>query len=119
MDDLKGKTIGVVAGEVNQRVDAALTTEYLAVARADIGDLSGAATVVVVTRIVVLIVAPPGSSTENALTASNAFPLSRTCSHTEAPVEANRVAIADINWTAAPSAEPAATVSVVGRVTYR
>src|SRR5262252_1711470 len=34
----------------------------LAVARADIGDLSGAATVVVVTRIVVLIVAPPGSS---------------------------------------------------------
>jgi TRAP transporter TAXI family solute receptor len=34
----------------------------LAVARADIGDLSGAATVVVVTRSVVLIVAPPGSS---------------------------------------------------------
>jgi ABC-type nitrate/sulfonate/bicarbonate transport system substrate-binding protein len=28
MDDLKGKTIGVVAGEVNQRVVAALTTEY-------------------------------------------------------------------------------------------
>jgi TRAP transporter TAXI family solute receptor len=34
----------------------------LAVARTDIGDLSGAATVVVVTRNTVLIVAPPGSS---------------------------------------------------------
>jgi TRAP-type uncharacterized transport system substrate-binding protein len=28
MDDLKGKTIGVVAGEVNQKLVAALTTEY-------------------------------------------------------------------------------------------
>src|SRR5215467_9193135 len=56
---------------------------------------------------------------EKALMASDALPLSRTCSRTEAPVEANRVAIADINSTAAPSAEPAATVSVVGRVTYR
>ena len=56
------------------------------------------------------------SPEENALTASSAFPLSTTLRRIGAPADVSRVAIIDINWTASPSKDPAATVSVVGWV---